>query len=78
MLTRSKIKHLLQAKREADQKLVRVLLSFTCKDIFFYLTAAQVGRAWRRYAVTLSKPYPLTLWNRWNNEKKVRVSEKER
>ena len=30
------------------------------------------------YAVTLSKPYPLTLWNRWNNEKKVRVSEKER
>ena len=21
--------------------------------------------------------YPLTLWNRWNNEKKVRMSEKE-
>ena len=28
MLTRSKVKHLLQAKREADQKLVCVLLSF--------------------------------------------------
>ena len=28
-----------------------------------------LGRAWRRYAVILSKPYPLTLWNRWNNEK---------
>ena len=44
--------------------------------ILFLLPYCRIGlgRAWRRYAVILSKPYPLTLWNRWNSEKKRKVA----